>query len=93
MFKMVLLFVGKSRLTSLPDNNVPYWIDDKGTRSLTQLSFAKRKFALPLGEVTSAGGERAARWKVGARPKGRCSSTVRIVRQWSCPSSVIFLRT
>ena len=42
-------------------NNVSYVTDDKGARSLTQISFAKQKFALHLGNSASAVTESAAK--------------------------------
>ena len=42
-------------------NNVSYLTDDKGARSLTQISFAKQKFALRLGDRASSDAERAAK--------------------------------
>ena len=44
-----------------PYNNVSFLTDDKGARSLTQISFAKQKFALRLPDAGSASAERAAK--------------------------------
>ena len=49
------------KVGAVPYSNISYLTDDKGARSLTQISFAKQKFALRLGDRASAGAERAAR--------------------------------
>lgn len=49
------------KVDAAPYNNVSYLTDDKGARSLTQISFAKQKFALRLGDRASSDAERAAK--------------------------------
>ena len=48
------------KVDAVPYNHVSFLTDDKGARSLTQISFAKQKVALRLGEAASAA-ERAAK--------------------------------
>ena len=49
------------KVGAVPYDNVSYLTDDKGARSLTQIYFAKQKFALRLGDRPSSSSERAAR--------------------------------
>lgn len=48
------------KVDAVPYNHVSFLTDDKGARSLTQISFAKQKLALRLGDAPAAA-ERAAK--------------------------------